>query len=587
MSLPRGHFILVLHSHLPYVLGHGRWPHGTDWLAEAAVETYIPLLAALRRLAHDGIPPRITIGITPVLAEQLAHPAFRDEFRHYLTEKSRVAGEDAASFRRSGFARRAELAERWVRIFDSTLRTFEDELGGDLIRAFRELQDGGQIEIITSGATHGYLPLLGRDSSVETQVRVGCQTYRRHFGREPRGLWLPECAYRPRYAWRRPVDGGSGAPELRAGVDEVLSRNGLRFFVVDSHLLQGGKPIGVYLERFEALRELWLRASASMVERQIELAKTPNEAYLVMSDPAAGHAPVAILTRHPQVSLQVWSGEHGYPGDGAYLDFHKKHHTGGLRYWRVTGAKADLADKLEYDPEAAAGRAREHAGHFVELLESILAAYRREHGRPGLVCAPFDTELFGHWWHEGVDWIEAVLRRLAESEVVAATTASEHLEAAPATTVVSLPEGSWGEGGFHFIWLNENTSWAWKHIYADEDRMADLVVRYRQHGGGGRSTDLLEVIRQAGRELLLLQSSDWPFLISTRSARDYAETRICRHHEAFERLAGIVERLLGGGEMNAADRVFLAETAERDDLFPDLEVDGFAARASDRAGRGR
>ncbi len=581
MSGRRGHFVLVLHSHLPYVIGHGRWPHGTDWLAEAALETYIPLLAALRRLVHDGISPRITVGITPVLAEQLAHPAFAEEFERYVKEKRKVAVEDAASFRRAGHTARADLAEHWVRNFDAVLERFEVELSGNILGAWRELQDAGHVEIITSGATHGYLPLLGSDRSVDTQVSLGCRTYRRHFGRAPRGIWLPECAYRPRYVWERPVHGELGPnpePAMRQGVDEVVSQNGLRYFIVDSHLLQGGKPIGVYLDRFEALRDLWERASRAMVERALERAKTPLEAYLVMSNPEGDVKPVAILTRHPRVSLQVWSGEHGYPGEAAYLDFHKKHYTGGLRYWRVTGPNADLADKEEYGPDAAQLRVVDHACHFVELVESLLVEYQRESGRPGLVCAPFDTELFGHWWHEGVDWIEAVLRRMAESEVVRAATASEQLEASPPATVVAIPEGSWGEGGFHFIWLNEHTEWTWKHIYDDEDRMTALAERYLGMERGGRDSDLGDVLKQAGRELLLLQSSDWPFLISTRSARDYAETRICRHHEDFAELAAIAERLLAGGEMTPADRAELAEIAERDDLFPDVEIGEFAGR---------
>ena len=601
MTRPRGNFVLVLHSHLPYVLGHGRWPHGTDWLSEAALETYVPLVMALRRLVHDGISPRITVGITPVLAEQLVHPDFAVEFGRYLEQKADGARADARTFEKEGFEARAELAGHWVRTIDTVRNTFEVELGGDLIGAFRDLQDAGHVEIITSAATHGYLPLLGLDSAVENQVGLGRQVYRRHFGRDPRGIWLPECAYRPHYAWRRPVDVAvdgtrSAGPMPRLGVDEVVAQNGIKYFIVDAHLLQGGKPIGTYLDRFTALRELWEHASEAhreAMERQLEAEKTPTETYLVMSNPDGRSEPVAIFTRHPKVSLQVWSNAHGYPGDAAYLDFHKKHHPGGHRYWRVTGPDVDLGAKEEYDPRAAHDRVEAHAAHFVGLVESIIAEHTARVGetdsgsakRPAVVCAPFDTELFGHWWHEGVDWIEAVLRRMARSEIVEARTASEDLAAAPPKTVVALPEGSWGEGGFHFIWLNEQTTWVWKHIYADEDRLTALVDRVMESKRADliptvHGADLDRVLRQAVRELVLLEGSDWPFLISTKSARDYAELRVERHHEDFLRLVSMAEGLLGGVSLTPTDRDHLEALIERDDLFPEIEYEAFASAAA-------
>ncbi|MDH4180296.1 MAG: hypothetical protein OEV33_07270, partial [Armatimonadota bacterium] len=204
-SSARGAFTFVLHGHLPYVLTHGTWPHGSDMLFECAAESYLPLLDTFHRLIAEGISPKVTLGITPVLAEQLADPAFKHQFVEYLDMRVRTAAENIEGFKQSKEAQLADLAEMWRKHFLQAKESFLDNHGADLIAGFRALQDDGHIEIITSAATHGYLPLLGTDESVQAQVKQAVSSYRHHFGRQPRGFWLPECAYRPRYAWRSPL----------------------------------------------------------------------------------------------------------------------------------------------------------------------------------------------------------------------------------------------------------------------------------------------------------------------------------------------------------------------------------------------
>lgn len=194
---PVGHLVLVLHTHLPWVLGHGEWPHGEAWLHEAAAECYLPILRLLDRLEREGRKGSITIGITPVLLEMLASPRFRDGFRAYLQDRIRRAESDRRDSEAEGDARAGQLAAAWARYYAQAKTDFEETYDRNLIGAFRRLQDLGRIEVVASAATHGYLPLLGRDESVEAQIAVGVATYRRHFGRRPRGIWLPECAYLP------------------------------------------------------------------------------------------------------------------------------------------------------------------------------------------------------------------------------------------------------------------------------------------------------------------------------------------------------------------------------------------------------
>ncbi len=537
------YFSLVLHSHIPYVLEHGSWPHGMDWLYEAAAETYLPLLDAFERLAAEGIPPKVNIGFTPVLMAQLKDPDFVRGFEDYLRMKIEIADRDGASFRRTGH-HLAPLAEYWGKWYRSMLAEFRDRHQGDILEGFRSLQDRGQIEVLTSAATHGYFALLGRDSSVRHQVQQGRHVYRRYFGREARGFWIPECAYRPGYEWKPPF--GDAKPYRRLGVDEILGQEGLGYFFVDSHLLKGGEAKGVYLDRFPGLKLLWEK-SRKEYKPADEIDRDPYSGYL------AHPSHVPFFARDEVSGSQVWSRYMGYPGDGAYLEFHKKHFPGGMRYWRITSSDPDLALKEPYDPAAAAARLRDHAAHFASVLGSVL-----KDKESGVVVALYDTELFGHWWFEGPEWIYLTLKALS-SGPVRPLTASECLERLPPVHIISLPEGSWGQGGFHWIWLNEETSWIWKRIYEIEDAEEEI----RKGGAGGDR----RVLRQFYREKFLLESSDWPFLISTWTARDYAENRAAEHYERALELAGW---LRDGRKLDAAAEAALALYEREDGLFEEI-----------------
>ncbi len=567
--MANGYFSFVLHSHLPYVISHGQWPHGMDWLNEAAAETYLPLVETFRKTAAR-VRGRIgvTIGITPILAEQLADDRFKHSFVEYLDIKISAAGENREQFEQVGDEHKAGLATMWRDFYRHQQRLFTDELGGDIIGALRRLQDDEVIEIITCAATHGYLPLLGRDECVRAQLKLGADTYRRHFGTSPAGTWLPECAYRPSYEWVSPLaeEGyGPSEPVRRKGVEQLVGEAGIKYFIIDSHLLKGGRPIGVYIDRFEALQKLWQQFEQTYTPRAESEQYSPYLPYLVGD--TSHQDPVAFFTRDPASGLQVWSGEHGYPGDGMFLDFHKKHFPGGHRYWRVTSADADLADKLEYEPGRVDEILESQSSHFVELLAGILAGHKNDAGGEGMITAPYDTELFGHWWFEGPRWLEKVLAGLGGNSGVTPTTCADFLERTNPAEVVGLPEGSWGEGGFHYIWLNDWNRWTWRHIYQCEDRMCQVARDLTQKS----SEPSHRVACQLGRELLLLESSDWQFLISTWSARDYAEARVALHAENFERLYTMFGHLERDGSSSDADWKFLEHCEQSDKVFKELE----------------
>jgi 1,4-alpha-glucan branching enzyme len=568
-----GRFSFILHSHLPYVLSHGNWPHGTDWLNEAAAETYIPMLNMLNGLLEQGFHPKATVSISPVLGEQLSHSVFKEGFLDYCRQKIKAANADMAQFVRFEQRNLLSLAEMWRTYYTDILDSFQNRYQEDIPAAFAELQNRGAVELMTCGATHGYYPLLSQDTSLQAQTNMAVKCHQRLYGRAPRGIWLPECAYRPRYSWSPPVksDALSGS-YLRKGADEFLSEAGLDFFVVDSALLKGGRSIGVYLDRFDALKKLWGQFEKQYDPRDVDQERYPQDVYLVNSS-GESKRPVAIFSRDPDTGLQVWSGEHGYPGDGNYLDFHKKHFPGGHRYWKVTSAKADLADKMEYYPPDAQHRLPENAAHFVSLIKDVLSSYHQHTGKVGFLAAPFDAELFGHWWFEGVEFLGLVIKMVEESDGIELATCSEHLDDVGPSQVVSIPEGSWGEGGYHYIWLNEWVEWTWKHIYEAEARMQELARRYKD----ADDQYLVELVKQAARELMLLSASDWQFLISTWSARDYAELRVTDHYQAFNRLAELADKHAGGATLSSGERAFVSERRKQDDLFPDIELDWFAS----------
>jgi 1,4-alpha-glucan branching enzyme len=572
MTEINGYFTFVLHSHLPYVISHGRWPHGTDWLNEAAVECYIPLLTVLNSLVNEGHKPNIAVGITPILMEQLSSELFKAEIKDYLNAKIEASKADIAEFARFGNGGRVRVAQMWLDFFSNALTDLRDKYDWNIIKGFVELQENGAIEIITCAATHGYLPLLGKDECVNAQIRLGKHVYRKHCRKDPQGIWLPECAYRPSYTWKTPVE--SDIPEMhRKGIEEFLYENEIKYFIVDGHLLDGSEPIGAYLERFEGLKRLWQQSRIDNKPLQLDTRRTPHDVYCVSS--TGGKKTVAIFVRDPETGVQVWSGEHGYPGDGNYLDFHKKHFPGGNRYWRVTAAKSDMADKEEYDPEMIDGRLRENASHFCALIRDSLAREFRESGKPAVLIAPFDAELFGHWWFEGPKWLYHVLRELDKDKRVALRTCTEILADHPAEKALSIPEGSWGEGGFHWIWLNDHTKWTWKHIYEAEHDFVDFVhENIEKLRGDG---DAARVAKQAARELLLLESSDWQFLISTWSARDYAELRVAAHYEAFKRLLEVAKALVDKGEVDDGEWLYVIDREERTDCFKEIDLGWWSA----------
>ena len=540
-------YALVLHSHLPYVRGAGRWPHGEEWVHEAILGTYLPLLVLLHDLRAEGVRYRITIGLTPPLLEQLADADIGTRFLAYADDQIRRAELDAWDFGVAGDSARQAVAEFYRGSYGRLKLAYLQRFDRDIVGAFADLARTGEVEILTSAATHGYLPLLDA-RSVEAQLSLGRSATRRLTGLDPTGIWLPECAYRP-------------------GLERALERHGLTHFFIDAALMRG-REVARAAERFRTRpgdRHSGNGDAAAVLEplepqeppEQLEPFVGPTvdlfRPYLV-ADSA-----VAAISRHPEISGQVWSAARGYPGDPYYREFHRKDDRSGLRYWRVTATTVDLGNKAEYVVTLAADRVREHARHFAASVREELAAHRASTGRDGMVVTTFDSELFGHWWFEGVDWLGLVLRELSDLE----TTIAGRLAEQPPCERIGLAEGSWGKNNDHSTWLAPQTQWMWDGIRAAAQRVRVVADDPPRDALRKRAAD------QALRELLLLESSDWPFLVTTGQAADYAAERFRSHAQRLDRSLWLAAHGTGN------DDVELLSLERADNPFPDAKIERF------------
>ena len=542
-----GYFSLVLHAHLPFVRHpeHERFLE-ESWLFEAITETYVPLLQLLERWRRDGVGARLTLSLSPTLCAMLRDPLLQARYAKRLDGLIALTEKE---IHRTHWEKSFHDLARFYHSRFSSIREFCRACRGDLVGAFGTAQDQGQVEIITCAATHALLPLLAKHPpSLRAQILVARDHYRSCFGRDPRGIWLPECAY------------------LEA-VEPALREANLRWFVTDAHGLLQALP----RPRYAVFAPIF----------------TPNG--------------LAAFGRDPASAKQVWSRQEGYPGDPRYRDFYRdigfdldleylkpylpapdRRGFTGIKYHRITGA---TQGKAIYDRTAALQAADGHAGHFLAARLAQIEPLDMVLGRPPLILAPYDAELFGHWWYEGPEFLDLFVRKAYyDQKVFTLVTPEEYLCRHPTQQVASPAASSWGEEGYWRVWLNEKNEWIYPHLQVAQERMTELARRFgggQQSGGrrqepGARSQEpegssqkpqgLLQerALRQAARELLLAQSSDWPFILRTGTSPDYARQRVKDHLLRFTRL---YEQLVN----STLDERWLEEIENKDNLFPDLD----------------
>jgi 1,4-alpha-glucan branching enzyme len=518
----QGYLSLVLHAHLPFVR-HPEYDKFLEenWLFEAITETYVPLIQIMDGWLRDGMDTRLTLTLSPTLCAMLLDPLLQDRYLRHLDGLVELAEKEV--HRTHWDQTHHPLALMYQRRFIGIRDTYLS-YGRNVVGAFRKFQEQGRLEIITCAATHALLPLLAdHPPSIRAQILVARDHYRSCFGCDPRGIWLPECAY---------VE----------GVENVLQEANIRWFIIDTHGILYAKPrprYGVFAPIF-----------------------TPNC--------------IAAFGRDLDSAKQVWSKHEGYPGDVHYRDFYRdigfdldfdyvKPHLPdvnqrgftGIKYHRISG---DSPDKQIYEREAALHKAAEHAGHFLDARIGQIRHLASIMDRPPIIVSPYDAELFGHWWYEGPEFLDYFIRKAYyDQQVFKLITPHEYLCHQPTQQVSKPAASSWGAEGYWNVWLNETNEWIYPHLHIAQERMTELARTIPQANG-----IQLRALKQAGRELLLAQASDWPFILRTGTSPDYARKRVKDH---ILRFIALHEQLT----TTMIDERWLTQIEAMDNIFPDID----------------
>ncbi len=523
--MPKGYLALVLHAHLPYV----RHPEfedflEEDWLFEAITETYIPLIKVLQGLERDKVDYKLTISLSPTLMAMLMDDHLQNKYLKHLDKLIELSAKEIE--RTKWEPQFNGLAHMYHDSFWEARNIFVHQYHRNLVNAFKHFQETGNLEVITCCATHGYLPLMEteRAASVRAQVKVAADMYQKFFGRKTPGIWLPECGYVP-------------------GDDEFLKKEGVKYFLVDTHGILFGNPrprFGVF------------------------------SPYMCTSG-------VAAYGRDTESSKQVWSAEEGYPGDYNYREFYRDvgfdldydyvrpyinadgvRINTGIKYYKITGR---TNHKEPYNPDVARDTAASHAGNFMFNREKQIEYLGGGMGdRKPVIVAPYDAELYGHWWFEGPMWLDFLMRKMCyDQKTVKLTTPGEYLKMYKSYQVMTPAFSSWGWKGYSEVWLEGSNDWIYRHLHKMVERMVEVANANRNASGL-----LRRALSQMARELLLAQSSDWAFIMKTGSHVPYAVERFRGHAEFFTNLYDDVK----AGDL---DEEYIKRLEDKNNIFQDMD----------------
>jgi 1,4-alpha-glucan branching enzyme len=542
--MPKGYLALLLHAHLPFIR-HPEYDEFMEesWLFEAITETYIPLLDVFEGLVRDNVDFRITMSLTPPLCAMLMDDLLKTRYERHLSKMVELANKEV--HRTQHLPEFHETALMYQRKLGHYLHLFTSTYQRDLVSAFRRFQDLGKLEIVTCGATHGFFPLMNINShAINAQIATAQRQHERIFGKKAQGIWNGECGYYP-------------------GLENLLDKHKLHYFFVDTH--------GV-----------------------MYASKRPKYGvFAPIMTPCKNGNYVGVFGRDAQNSgKQVWSAEEGYPGDPNYRDFYRDvgydlefdyiqpyiHPDGirsmtGIKYHRITG-KVDLGDKQPYNPQVALDCAADHAGNFMFNREKQVEylAGLPEFDRKPLIFAPFDAELFGHWWYEGPDFLNYLFRKMHhDQDNIALITPHEYLEEYQVNQIAQPSYSSWGYKGYAEVWLEGGNDWIYRHLHQIADWMVDLAKRFQHHPDAQPQSGsiLYRALNQCAREVQLAQSSDWAFIMKTKTTVPYAVKRTKQHINRFLKLREMILT-------THYDTYYLEQMEWRDNIFPDINYKDYA-----------
>ena len=530
----KGYLSIVLHAHLPYVHHpeHDSF-FEENWLFEAITECYLPLIAMLDRLQQDQVKCRLTLSLSPTLITMLQDDLLKARYTRHLQQLLELAEKEILRTQDQPVLN--ELARQYQREFLQAQNCYQNHYQGDVLAAFAKHYRAGNLELITTAATHGFLPLLNvSEAAVWCQIKTGIDTFKAYFGFAPKGFWLPECGFYP-------------------GLESALKTSGVEYFFVDSHGL-------------------------------LDASEAPKQGVYAPLDCGNG---VMAFGRDPSCSQQVWSSEQGYPGDADYREYYRDigfdlplDYIGpyildgvtrvntGIKYHRVTGQGATV--KALYQVDKAQQKARLHAEDFIAKRQQQIQVLSPDMPQPPIIVAPYDAELFGHWWYEGPLWLEQVLRLASAGDSGIETVAcSDYLQRQPTQQQAMPAASTWGDQGYADYWLNESNEWIYPILHQAGSEMEKLVADLKNF----KLSDLQQrALNQALRSLLLAQASDWPFILKSGTTAEYAKKRIMDHLARFNYLQDCIRK-------NRIDERYLTALEVMDDIFPAIDFCDYSAAA--------
>ena len=525
-GMSRGYLSIILHAHLPFV----RHPEDEsvleeNWLYEAISETYLPLLQVLHRLERDSVPFRLTVSLSPTLAAMFGDELLQERYLAQLEKLLRLCEIELGSAQAD--TQRHVLARMYYERFKTCREDFNDHYHRDLIQGFKYFAQKGYLELITSNATHAFFPVLDLfPEGVNAQIAAAVSAHRRTLGAAPVGLWLPECGY-------------------STGLEQALSGYNLNYMILESH----GLLFAEESPRYSVFAPI----------------SCPNG--------------VAAFGRDPASSRAVWSAEDGYPSHPVYREFYRdlsfemsagagaerskelaanwdpRIHTG-IKYYAVTGR---TENKRYYQRETAINKAKAHADHFVEERLQQIESIAQKMDRPPILVCPFDAELFGHWWFEGPEWLEHVIRRTAATDRLKMISPGDYLAMYPDNQVTKPSFSSWGNKGYAEVWIDGSNDWIYRHIHKNLERMIDLRKRFPNERGVVK-----RALNQAAREVLLSQASDWPFIMKIGTTVPYAVKRVREHIHNFSKIYDMVMA-------NRIEQEQVVNLELKNNIFPDID----------------
>ncbi len=510
--MTKGNLAIVLHAHLPYVRSEEPGSLEEDWFFQALVECYLPLLETLEEaFKSNNQSPKITIGLSPTLLSLLEDEILKNRFKEWVDLRLNIL----KSLKKDNNKAVVHLTAHLERQLHSW-----NNCGGDLIGRFEKLQSLKVIDILTCAATHGYLPLLRENpEAVRGQLKTAVREHQRIFKNSPLGIWLPECAY-------------------YEGLDELMAESGLRYAVLDGHGLLNADPrprYGLYA-------------------------------------PICTKRGVAFFGRDSESTLPVWSAKDGYPGNPNYREFHRdlgwdlsienlkkiginENRPLGIKLFKITSKQTSLENKQQYDPQAAEASIEKDAENYLNDRKKQLIRLEKSMKIEPLLIAPFDAELFGHWWFEGPKFISQIFIK-SKKEGINLVTLKESLQMKQKIQLCNPSPSSWGQGGFHNYWLNESNSW----IISEWSKAGREMINICSQGLKEESN--IKTLKQAARELLLSQSSDWSFILKAGTTTELARNRINLHIKRFWLLINSIK------ENKVIEAKMLERLEKEDCIFP-------------------